>query len=759
MHLCKFYGTTEPTRIVKVRILEGVSLAKKDIFGASDPYVRIQLKRDDSVIASTVTKTVKRSLNPKWYEDFNFRVIPASHTLQFEVFDENRLTRDDFLGMVEVPLRHVQVENARTWSSHKEYVLRPRSSRSRVRGFLRMAIAMVRDGDSDETQNGEAEQTEDEVNSGWEVVSRDMQNEGNDSTDSSISSQPGTPASHQQPPLPSGWDERQDANGRFYYVNHISRQTQWERPRSIIQPLDSSATIPDTAAADNQQDQARQIYIARRHISLENSLESATGVPMQAANDTANSEQQEPVVDDPLGPLPAGWQKQQAPNGRLFFIDHNTRKTTWHDPRLSQNVDEVGKLPPGWEQRIHADGRVFFIDHNTSSTQWEDPRLQNPEIAGPAVPYSRDYKKKYDFFKLRLRKPKASNIPNKFELKLKRSSILEDSYRGVIVVKNPDLLKARLWIEFLGETGLDYGGVAREWFFLLSREMFNLIMDSLSIQPCLCNEEHLSYFRFIGRVAGMAVYHGKLLDAFFIRPFYKMMISKPITLSDMEAVDSEYYNSLLWIKENDPSDLELTFSVDEESFGETKTTALKPGGASIDVTNFNKQEYIKLVIEWRFVNRIKIQMAAFKEGFAELIPIEDLKVFDENEIELLLSGLGDINVNDWRTNTAYRGGYHANHGVIQWFWKAVLSFDTEMRSRLLQFVTGTSRVPVNGFANLYGSNGPQLFTIELWGSKESLPRAHTCFNRLDLPPYDSYFIMVEKLRTAVENAQGFEGVD
>lgn len=54
-----------------------------------------------------------------------------------------------------------------------------------------------------------------------------------------------------------------------------------------------------------------------------------------------------------------------------------------------------------------------------------------------------------------------SNIPNKFELKLKRSSILEDSYRGVIVVKNPDLLKARLWIEFLGETGLDYGGVAR----------------------------------------------------------------------------------------------------------------------------------------------------------------------------------------------------------------------------------------------------------------------------------------------------------
>lgn len=52
-------------------------------------------------------------------------------------------------------------------------------------------------------------------------------------------------------------------------------------------------------------------------------------------------------------------------------------------------------------------------------------------------------------------------------------------------------------------------------------------------------------FRFIGRVAGMAVYHGKLLDAFFIRPFYKMMLEKPIDLRDMESVDMEYYNSLL----------------------------------------------------------------------------------------------------------------------------------------------------------------------------------------------------------------------
>ncbi|KAJ8029306.1 E3 ubiquitin-protein ligase NEDD4 [Holothuria leucospilota] len=760
------------TRVVRVNILEGVSLAKKDIFGASDPYVRIQLTKDSNVVlAGVTTKTVKKSLNPKWYENFHFRVKPGEHTLLFEVFDENRLTRDDFLGMVEVPLRHVPFENERTWNTFKKYILRPRSSRSRVRGFLRMSIAFLRDGNQEEPQNGE--ETIEEEETDWELVETNDQNQ--DSVDSPSNNQASTPASHQQPPLPPGWEERQDANGRLYYVDHRNRRTQWQRPVSVLPTVDSSTS----STTENQQDQARQIYIARRHISLENTLDNVSQQTSNLAQITPNNEPARPTpdttaapatIDDPLGPLPPGWQKQKAPNGRFFFIDHNTRKTTWQDPRLQkQQVDELGPLPTGWEQRVHADGRVFFIDHNTKSTQWEDPRLQNPEIAGPAVPYSRDYKKKYDFFKLRLKKP--SNIPNKFELKLSRGNILEDSYRGIIVVKNADLLKARLWIEFLGEVGLDYGGVAREWFFLLSREMFNpyyglfeySAMDNYTLQinpnSGLCNEDHLSYFKFIGRVAGMAVYHGKLLDAFFIRPFYKMMISKPITLADMEAVDSEYYNSLLWIKENDPIDLELTFAVDEESFGEMRTSELKKGGRLIPVTNENKREYIQLVIEWRFVNRIRKQMESFMDGFTDLIPIELLKVFDENEIELLLSGLGDINVNDWRTNTAYRGGYHASHVVIQWFWKAVLSFDTEMRSRLLQFVTGTSRVPVNGFANLYGSNGPQLFTIELWGSKESLPRAHTCFNRLDLPPYQSYYTMVEKLRTAVENAQGFEGVD
>lgn len=173
----------------------------------------------------------------------------------------------------------------------------------------------------------------------------------------------------------------------------------------------------------------------------------------------------------------------------------------------------------------------------------------------------------------------------------------------------------------------------------------------------------------------MAVYHGKLLDAFFIRPFYKMMLQKPIDIRDMESVDMEYYNSLLWIKENDPSELVLTFCVDEETFGHTSQRELKPNGESIDVTNENKDEYIRLVIEWRFVSRVKEQMASFLEGFGSVVPLHLLKIFDANELELLMCGIQNIDVKDWKQNTLYKGDYHPNHILIQWFWRVSFFFD------------------------------------------------------------------------------------
>ncbi|XP_072614072.1 E3 ubiquitin-protein ligase NEDD4-like isoform X8 [Vulpes vulpes] len=796
------YGLSEDegeSRILRVKVVSGIDLAKKDIFGASDPYVKLSLYVADEnrELALVQTKTIKKTLNPKWNEEFYFRVNPSNHRLLFEVFDENRLTRDDFLGQVDIPLSHLPTEDPTMERPYtfKDFLLRPRSHKSRVKGFLRLKMAyMPKNGGQDE----ENSEQRDDMEHGWEVV---------DSNDSASQHQEELPP----PPLPPGWEEKVDNLGRTYYVNHNNRTTQWHRPSLMDVSSESDSNIRQI-----NQEAAHRRFRSRRHISEDLEPEPGEGgdgpEPWETISEEVN------ITGDPLSlalpPPPSSPVSRTSPQelseelsrrlqitpdsngeqfGSLMQREPSSRLRSCsvtdgvaeqahlppEDPRLkfpvhmrskaSLNPNDLGPLPPGWEERIHLDGRTFYIDHNSKITQWEDPRLQNPAITGPAVPYSREFKQKYDYFRKKLKKP--ADIPNRFEMKLHRNNIFEESYRRIMSVKRPDVLKARLWIEFESEKGLDYGGVAREWFFLLSKEMFNPYYGlfeysatdnyTLQINPNsgLCNEDHLSYFTFIGRVAGLAVFHGKLLDGFFIRPFYKMMLGKQITLNDMESVDSEYYNSLKWILENDPTELDLMFCIDEENFGQTYQVDLKPNGSEIMVTNENKREYIDLVIQWRFVNRVQKQMNAFLEGFTELLPIDLIKIFDENELELLMCGLGDVDVNDWRQHSIYKNGYCPNHPVIQWFWKAVLLMDAEKRIRLLQFVTGTSRVPMNGFAELYGSNGPQLFTIEQWGSPDKLPRAHTCFNRLDLPPYETFEDLREKLLMAVENAQGFEGVD
>jgi len=818
-------GTSDRTKILRLKIISADNLAKKDIFGASDPYVRIDLvsTTGDEVIDSVLTKTKKRTLNPKWEEEFLFRVKPADHSLVMEVFDENRLTRDDFLGRVVLPLSSLPREVDSRIINKKNYILQPRSARSKVRGHLCIYHAYIQENSGNEEPQSSSgpgpHPAPDRQNSapgppdepGWEMVES---NDGGAATAGDNDADGGN-SSTASLALPAGWEERQDANGRTYYVNHIARTTQWQHP-SIG---DDQATASGTSDAGGETEtdgeassrSERQQFNRRNHMSHEegssgssqqnraarNSVSDNIGLSGMSLSERAEhgaetggrtrtlSEGEKANSKLNTDGLPSGWTMQVAPNGRVFFIDHINKKTTWVDPRNSRpsplpsqsNVpnrrhhDDLLPLPEGWEERVHTDGRIFFIDHNSRVTQWEDPRISNPQIAGQAVPYSRDYKRKYEYLKQQLKKP--SNVPNKIEIKVRRNTILEDSYRQIhsIPSNKVDTLKTKLWIEFDGEVGLDYGGVAREWFYLLSKEMFNPYYGlfeysatdnyTLQINPNsgVCNEEHLSYFKFIGRVAGMAVYHGKLLDGFFIRPFYKMMLGKPIELKDMESVDTEYFNSLIWIKENDPSELELTFQVDEENFGQTVSVELRPGGKETRVTNDNKDEYIQLVIEWRFINRVRKQMDQFLAGFNELVPLNLIKIFDEGELELLMCGIGCIDVKDWKNNTVYKGDYHPNHIVIQWYWRVVLSFSNEMRSRLLQFVTGTSRVPMNGFKELYGSNGPQLYTIEKWGNPTNYPRAHTCFNRLDLPPYESYQQLRDKLIKAIEGSEGFAGVD
>lgn len=216
--------------------------------------------------------------------------------------------------------------------------------------------------------------------------------------------------------------------------------------------------------------------------------------------------------------------------------------------------------------------------------------------------------------------------------------------------------------------------------------------------------------------------------------------------------------------------LDETFSQTEERFGELITIELKPGGEHIEVSEENKKEYVDLVVQYRIAKRIKEQFGAFMEGLLDLIPKDLITVFDERELELLIGGMSEIDMyvlnhtlfpvmdfllslhqyrDDWTKFTDYRG-YEKTDQVIEWFWQCIRSWPAERKARLLQFTTGTSRVPVNGFKDLQGSDGPRRFTIEKSGDPSGLPRSHTCFNRLDLPPYPDYESLESKLLFAIE---------
>ncbi len=255
-------------------------------------------------------------------------------------------------------------------------------------------------------------------------------------------------------------------------------------------------------------------------------------------------------------------------------------------------------------------------------------------------------------------------------------------------------------------------------------------------------ENHLDWFRFCGRVLGLALVHQYLLDVFFTRPFYKALLRLPVSLDDIESLDSEFYQSLLWLKENeitDPDWLGMTFSVNEEVFGKVFERDLKPGGKNILVCDKNKKDYLDRVVKWRIERGVAAQTEALIKGFYEVVDPRFLAIFDARELELVIAGTMEIDLEDWRRNTEYRSGYHDSHPCIIWFWTAIGRLDNERRLRLLQFVTGTSSIPFEGFSALRGSNGPRKFCIEKWGKPTSLPRYkmndQKCVKLLGIPTF------------------------
>ncbi|XP_029980870.1 E3 ubiquitin-protein ligase HECW2 [Sphaeramia orbicularis] len=580
--------------------------------------------------------------------------------------------------------------------------------------------------------------------------------------------------SNKQLELPRGWEMKHDHTGKPFFVDHNCRSTTFIDPRLPLQSSRSTGLLAHRQHLSRQRshsagevvDDSRQPnppIMPRPSSTFSGSSRSQYHdlVPV-AYNDKIVAFLRQPNIFEILQERQPELARNHSLKEKVQFIRSEGVNGL---ARLSSDADLVMLLSLFEEEVMSYVPPLLHPGYCLSSPQ-SSPGTQRANARAPA-PYKRDFEAKLRNFYRKLETKGYGQGPGKVKLIIRRDHLLEDAFNQIMCYSRKDLQRSKLYVSFVGEDGLDYSGPSREFFFLVSRELFNPYYglfeysanDTYTVQISPMSafvDNHHEWFRFSGRILGLALVHQYLLDAFFTRPFYKGLLRIPCDLSDLEFLDEEFHQSLQWMKDNDIEDmLDLTFTVNEEVFGQITERELKPGGAGIPVSEKNKKEYIERMVKWRIERGVAQQTESLVRGFYEVVDVRLVSVFDARELELVIAGTAEIDLADWRNNTEYRGGYHDNHIVIRWFWAAVERFNNEQRLRLLQFVTGTSSIPYEGFASLRGSNGPRRFCVEKWGKITSLPRAHTCFNRLDLPPYPSFSMLYEKLVTAVEETSTF----
>jgi E3 ubiquitin-protein ligase HUWE1 len=473
----------------------------------------------------------------------------------------------------------------------------------------------------------------------------------------------------------------------------------------------------------------------------------------------------------------AGLLTRFLPSIEAFFVA-NASSTRSLDSAAERDHEEERMHDPNEDPTVsHLVGGTKLIDFVEANKVLLNALIRNNSslldkslralIQVPRCRVLLDFDVKRHWFKLQVRKlrQQANRRHGSLRLHIRRRNVFEDTYHQ-LRLRNADEMRGRLHITFRNEQGVDAGGLSREFFGILAKEIFNpnyalftSTEDGSTFQPnpnSSINPDHLSYFRFVGRIVGKAVSDGYLLDAHFTRSLYKHMLGIKPTHHDMEAIDPDYYKNLKTILEYNLGDLglELTFSIEDHSFGRNQIVDLIDNGRNVPVTEENKSKYVSLVCQHRMTTAISSQIKAYLDGFYELVSKDLIQIFTPRELELLISGLPDIDVHDLKKNTDYVG-WKATDRQIEWFWNVLFSLSRNQKASFLQFVTGSSKVPLAGFGELPGMRGVQKFSIHrTGGSNGALMSAHTCFNSLDLPVYNSEKELREKLLYAINEGGG-----
>ena len=357
-------------------------------------------------------------------------------------------------------------------------------------------------------------------------------------------------------------------------------------------------------------------------------------------------------------------------------------------------------------------------------------------------------------------------------IELSRENCLEESVEKIEFV---DLWR-ELKISFNGEIASDAGGLYREWFTILIEELEKKEMNLFERSECdeinyifnrNLNENSdwsFKYFNILGRLIAKSLIDNITINLSFNCLIYKLILGEKINFEDLKNIDTNLYTSLLSMKNMKPEELdsmEIYYSIQyQNDDGQVITEELIPGGNNKKVTDIN--DYIEKRIN-HLVSKSQILIYHIQEGLFSFIPKEILCSINSSEFELLVCGQPFIDVNDWNKNSIYKGDYNKNHKLVKWFWDEVYKLSQEDLRKLLQFSTGTSRVPINGFKKLESNRGEiAKFCLNSVSynenKKNNYIRAHTCFNRLDVPIFPNQEELHEAIIFVIKNNTGF-GID
>jgi ubiquitin-protein ligase E3 A len=350
-------------------------------------------------------------------------------------------------------------------------------------------------------------------------------------------------------------------------------------------------------------------------------------------------------------------------------------------------------------------------------------------------------------------------------LGVRREHIVSDAILGLSAYRFSDDLKKPLKVVFQDEEAVDEGGVRREFYDILFQKllspqyaMFKENAESRSLwfnSDCL---ESTESFELVGIMLAMAVYNSVIVNTRFPLVIYRLLLGKKpseLSLNDLMEYDPDLARGLRQLLDFE-DDVESTYGrmmeiTWESSFGEMRTWDLVPGGSGIPLTNSNREQYVQQYLEFVLYFSVQTQYEAFERGFRRVCGEDGaLELFSEaEELELLICGSKDLDFYALEKGAVYEDGYTASSQTIISFWLVAHSLSDEDKKRLLRFVTGSDRAPINGLESL-------RFVISKDGSDpDRLPSAHTCFGHLLLPSYETVERLENRLRVAIMHSEGF----